>query len=79
MNISVAGLIININLIFEKEFIPLKDYEINSRANFFINSSYSSFDEKLGEPYIKTTYFDKYKIGNKIIQKQKKIINILQQ
>ena len=72
MVISVAGLKININLIYEKEFKPLKNYQIDSSFDYFINSSFNEFKEELNEPFIKTKFFDKYKIGNRIIQKQKK-------
>lgn len=72
MVILIAGLKININLIYENEFKPLKNYQINSDSDYFINSSFNEFNEELNEPYLITEFYDKYKIDNKIIQKQKK-------
>ena len=72
MVISVAGLNIDINLIYEKEFISLNDYKINEKPNYFINSSFNEFNEELNEPFVKTKFYDQFKINNKIIQKQKK-------
>ena len=72
MVISVAGLNIDINLIYENKFISLNDYKINEKPNYFINSSFNEFNEQLNEPFIKTKFYDQFKINNKIIQKQKK-------
>ena len=69
MVISVAGLNIDINLIYENKFISLNDYKINEKPNFFINSSFNEFNEQLNEPFIKTKFYDQFKINNKIIKK----------
>ena len=72
MVILIAGMLIDINLIYGNEFKPLKNYKVNEKPQFFINSKFDSFNEKLVDPFSITPFYEKYKIGNRIIQKQKK-------
>ncbi len=72
MVIKIASLIINVNLIFENEFKSIHDYIYESNdINSYIDSTFDEFKEELNEPIAKTTYFDKYQIGNRIIQHQR--------
>ncbi len=71
MIISIADLVIDINLIYENEFKTLADYRVNSIPSYFIKSSFDSFNLELNEPFMQTEFYDKYRIDNKIIQTQK--------
>ena len=72
MVIKIASLVIDINLIFEKEFRSIYDYKYDSNViDASINSTFESYKTELINPISKTTFYDKYKIGNKIIQHQK--------
>ncbi|MBR6071566.1 MAG: hypothetical protein IKP77_01880 [Acholeplasmatales bacterium] len=73
MVIAIAGINIDVNLIYENEFKTLKNYKVNGLPEFFINSSFDEFNIVLNEPFMKTEFFDKYKIDNKIVQRQKTI------
>ena len=72
MIIKIASLVIDINLIYEKEFISINDYQYDSsNIDARIDSTFDEFNLELKDPIIKTKYYDKYKIGNKIYQHQK--------
>lgn len=71
MVISIAGINIDVNLIYEKEFESLLDYKVDDVPSFYINSTFNEFNINLNEPFMKTEFFDKYKIDNLIIQRQK--------
>lgn len=73
MVISIAGINIDINLIYEKEFKSLSNYKVELKPQFYINSTFDDFNIELNDPIMKTEFFDKYLIDNKIIQKQKDI------
>ena len=73
MIISISDLVIDINLIYEKEFKTLKNYEVDSNPSFFINSSFSEFNIELSRPFMETEFYDKFRIGNKVIQRQKNL------
>ena len=76
MVIKIASLIIYINLIYEKEFISLANYKYDSsNVDAKIDSTFDDFNLELNEPIVRTKYFDKYKIGNIIIQHQKDLNN----
>ena len=54
------------------EFQSIKDYITNdNHIDSYINSSFNEFTEELKNPISITTFYDKYKIGNRIIQHQK--------
>ena len=73
MIISISDLVIEINLIYENEFKTLGDYKTNKEPSFFINSSFNKFDLELNNPFMETEFYDKFRIGNKIIQRQKNL------
>ena len=73
MIISISDLVIDINLIYEKEFKTLKNYEVDSNPSFLINSSFSEFNIELSRPFMETEFYDKFRIGNKVIQRQKNL------
>lgn len=72
MIIKIADIVIDINLIYPDDFISIKDYIINEdHIDAYINSTFDEFKEGLINPISVTTFYDKYKIGNRIIQHQK--------
>lgn len=72
MVIKIASLVIDINLIYEKEFRSIYDYKYDSNIiDASINSTFDEYKNELINPISETTFYDKYKIGNKIIQHQK--------
>ena len=73
MVISISDLVIEINLIYENEFKTLGDYKTDKKPSFFINSSFNKFDLELNNPFMETEFYDKFRIGNKIIQRQKNL------
>ena len=74
MIINIANLKININLLYEKDFISINDYKIESNSfDASINSIFGNYNIESSELLMETKFYDKYKKDNLIIQHQKRL------